>query len=108
MYEHTTRPLVDYVLDGYNATVFAYGVRHARCVPRPPGARKVAAHAGHGPPDPQTHTTQATGAGKTHTMLGYTNDAGVMVLTMKELFQCIEQHRATREIKVRLFCVKPP
>lgn len=44
---------------------------------------------------------QATGAGKTHTMLGYAEDVGVMVLTMRELFERIEQFRNTREIKVR-------
>jgi len=44
---------------------------------------------------------QATGAGKTHTMLGYAEDVGVMVLTMRELFERIDQFRNTREIKVR-------
>jgi len=27
VYQGTTQPLIDFVLDGYNATVFAYGVR---------------------------------------------------------------------------------
>ncbi|KAK3914224.1 Kinesin-like protein KIF19 [Frankliniella fusca] len=58
VYASTTRPLVDAVLRGYNATVFAYG---------------------------------ATGAGKTHTMVGPedTTDPsqqGVMVRALNELF----------------------
>ena len=35
-------------------------------------------------------------------MLGYAGEAGVMVWTMKELFDRIEQFRATREIKVTI------
>lgn len=27
VYEHTSRPLLDGIFDGFNATVFAYGVR---------------------------------------------------------------------------------
>lgn len=58
MYAATTRPLVEAVLRGYSATVFAYG---------------------------------ATGAGKTHTMVGPEDAAdpsqqGVMVRALNELF----------------------
>ena len=62
VYAATTRPLVDAVLRGYNATVFAYG---------------------------------ATGAGKTHTMVGPgggeageddPRQQGVMVRALNELF----------------------
>ncbi|XP_026294132.1 kinesin-like protein KIF19 [Frankliniella occidentalis] len=58
VYASTTRPLVDAVLRGYNATVFAYG---------------------------------ATGAGKTHTMVGPEeaddpSQQGVMVRALNELF----------------------
>lgn len=28
VHEHTSRPLLDGIFDGYNATVFAYGVSH--------------------------------------------------------------------------------
>ncbi|GIQ84752.1 kinesin-like protein [Kipferlia bialata] len=50
----TALPLVGFVLEGYNATMFAYG---------------------------------ATGAGKTHTMLGHDDSGqGIMMLTLTELF----------------------
>ncbi|CAJ0964761.1 unnamed protein product [Ranitomeya imitator] len=57
VFEHTTKQILDGVLNGYNCSVFAYG---------------------------------ATGAGKTHTMLGSEADPGVMYLTMIELYQRIE------------------
>ncbi|KAG8042166.1 hypothetical protein G9C98_000157 [Cotesia typhae] len=47
VYEGTTKSLVQDIIDGYNATVFAYG---------------------------------ATGAGKTHTMVGSAEEPGVMVI----------------------------
>lgn len=50
MFEGTTKHLIDGVLEGMNATTFAYG---------------------------------ATGAGKTHTMLGTVAEPGVMVLTIQ-------------------------
>lgn len=53
VYAETVKGLVDGVLDGYNASVFAYG---------------------------------ATGAGKTHTMLGSLESPGVMVNTLHDLF----------------------
>ncbi|KAJ1553233.1 Kinesin-like protein kif19, partial [Cladochytrium tenue] len=56
VFRRSTQFLVDYVLDGFNATVFAYG---------------------------------ATGAGKTHTMLGTDRDPGVMALTLAHLFEQI-------------------
>lgn len=58
VYENTTKPLLDSILDGYNATVFAYG---------------------------------ATGCGKTHTILGSPLDPGVIFLTLKELYERIDQ-----------------
>ena len=63
MYHNTTQPLLDSVLDGYNATVFAYG---------------------------------ATGCGKTHTILGTPEDPGVIFLTMKELYNRIEELKDTK------------
>ena len=53
VYQATAGRLIARVLDGYNATVFAYG---------------------------------ATGAGKTHTMIGTAGQPGVMVATMHDLF----------------------
>eukprot|EP00127_Corallochytrium_limacisporum_P004776 Clim_evm2s175 gene=Clim_evmTU2s175 len=69
VFEGTTKPLIDNVLNGYNATVFAYG---------------------------------ATGAGKTHTMLGYNDDPGVMVQTMKALFERIEDEKENWVVDVKL------
>ncbi|CAE8649239.1 unnamed protein product, partial [Polarella glacialis] len=54
VYERTTRFLIGSVLQGFNATVFAYG---------------------------------ATSAGKTHTMLGYAGEPGIMMLTLQDLFE---------------------
>ncbi|XP_030015712.1 kinesin-like protein KIF18A [Sphaeramia orbicularis] len=42
----------------------------------------------------------ATGAGKTHTMLGSQNDPGVMYRTMKELFQRMEDVKEEKEFAV--------
>ncbi|XP_046827223.1 kinesin-like protein KIF19 isoform X2 [Vespa crabro] len=53
VYEGTTKNLVQDVLNGYNATVFAYG---------------------------------ATGAGKTHTMVGTSSDPGIMVRALNDIF----------------------
>lgn len=69
VYRNTTQPLLDSVLDGYNATVFAYG---------------------------------ATGCGKTHTILGTPEDPGVIFLTMKELYNRIEELKDTKIIDVSL------
>ncbi|XP_028408908.1 kinesin-like protein KIF18A [Dendronephthya gigantea] len=69
IFQHTTRSIVDGVLQGYNCTVFAYG---------------------------------ATGAGKTHTMLGNDKTPGVMLLTMIDLYKRIEEmkHEKTCEVAV--------
>ena len=47
VYQHTAKPLIPHVVDGYNATVFAYG---------------------------------ATGAGKTHTMIGHSSHGSYSIL----------------------------
>lgn len=66
---NTTRPLLNSILDGFNATVFAYG---------------------------------ATGCGKTHTILGPSLDPGIIFLTMKELYQKIEEIKDHKSIDVSL------
>ncbi|XP_066588889.1 kinesin-like protein KIF19 [Prorops nasuta] len=53
VYEGTTKSLVQDILNGYNATVFAYG---------------------------------ATGAGKTHTMVGTSSEPGIMVRALDDIF----------------------
>ncbi|CAB4045030.1 kinesin KIF18A, partial [Paramuricea clavata] len=69
IFHHTTKTIIDGVLNGYNCTVFAYG---------------------------------ATGAGKTHTMLGNDKMPGVMFLTVMDLFKRIEEmkHEKTCEVAV--------
>ncbi|XP_073512527.1 kinesin-like protein KIF18B [Phyllobates terribilis] len=67
VFEHTTKQILDGVLNGYNCSVFAYG---------------------------------ATGAGKTHTMLGSEADPGVMYLTMIELYQRIEAVKEEKSCEV--------
>ncbi|GAB6027256.1 Kinesin-like protein kif19 [Chamberlinius hualienensis] len=67
VYRQTTQPLVDMVMNGFNATVFAYG---------------------------------ATGAGKTHTMVGTDNDPGVMVRSLGELFRRVQE--TSNEISYRV------
>ncbi|WVF71453.1 hypothetical protein IAT40_006257 [Kwoniella sp. CBS 6097] len=57
VFERTAKPLLPGVLDGYNATVFAYG---------------------------------ATGCGKTHTISGTEEQPGIIVRTMRELFDLVE------------------
>ncbi|KAG7193411.1 kinesin-like protein Klp5 [Scheffersomyces spartinae] len=69
VYNATTRPLLDSILEGFNATVFAYG---------------------------------ATGCGKTHTILGTENDPGIIFLTMKELYERIDELRNDRVFEVTL------
>lgn len=69
VYSNTTRPLLDSVLDGYNATVFAYG---------------------------------ATGCGKTHTITGTQKSPGIIFLTMKELFERIDELKDIKNVELSL------
>ena len=67
IFDHTTKTIIDGVLNGYNCTVFAYG---------------------------------ATGAGKTHTMLGNDKTPGVMFLTMMDLYKRIDEMKDERTCEV--------
>ncbi|GAM24679.1 hypothetical protein SAMD00019534_078540 [Acytostelium subglobosum LB1] len=71
VYENTTRDVITSIMNGYNATVFAYG---------------------------------ATGAGKTHTMIGNERSGpGVMVLTMRDLFEALDkQASGTKKYKISM------
>lgn len=69
VYEISTQHLVDGVMDGENATVFAYG---------------------------------ATGTGKTHTMIGYPGDPGIMVLTLIDLFRHMETRKMDSRFTVKM------
>eukprot|EP00271_Cylindrocystis_brebissonii_P007421 TRINITY_DN20949_c0_g1_i1.p1 TRINITY_DN20949_c0_g1~~TRINITY_DN20949_c0_g1_i1.p1 ORF type:complete len:764 (-),score=127.23 TRINITY_DN20949_c0_g1_i1:1400-3691(-) len=44
----------------------------------------------------------ATGAGKTHTMLGTTSDPGVMLLALRDLFLKLKTKQSTDNVEVRL------
>lgn len=68
VYENTTRFLIGSVLQGFNATVFAYG---------------------------------ATGAGKTHTMLGRPDEPGIMMLTLLDLFSEVASQKEARHFEVK-------
>ncbi|KAE9044649.1 hypothetical protein PR002_g2668 [Phytophthora rubi] len=61
VYQHTTKFLIHGVLNGFNATVFAYG---------------------------------CTGAGKTYTMFGTSEEPGIMARTLEDLFRNIERVHA--------------
>lgn len=68
IFNHTTKTIIDGVLNGYNCTVFAYG---------------------------------ATGAGKTHTMLGNgVQMPGVMFLTMMDLYNRIGEMEKEKTCEV--------
>lgn len=67
VFEKSVKFATDGVLDGFNATVFAYG---------------------------------ATGAGKTHTMLGTEDNYGIMGFTFQELFKKIEEQRKSKDFKI--------
>ena len=86
VYEATSKPLLQSVLDGFNATVFAYGVSIYWTVS-------------------QVHTglkgdIQATGCGKTHTISGTSEQPGVIYLTMADLFQLIEDRQEEYSFEV--------
>ena len=72
IFNNTTKFLVDKVINGFNATVFAYGV---------------------------------TGAGKTYTMLGNDENPGIMVWTLKELYQSINGYK-NRDYLIKLWYVE--
>ncbi|XP_020708233.2 kinesin-like protein KIF19 isoform X2 [Athalia rosae] len=69
VYGGTTRSLVQDVLNGYNATVFAYG---------------------------------ATGAGKTHTMVGSSSEPGTMVRALNDVFLAARELPANVEFTVTM------
>ena len=68
VYQKTAHGLVSGILDGYNASVFAYG---------------------------------ATGAGKTHTMLGSLDQPGVMVNTLHDMFMRMQTDEMFRDKKFK-------
>lgn len=77
VYGATAKPLLNGLLDGYNATVFAYGVCYSTLFNAVPLLIDL----------------QATGCGKTHTISGTEADPGIIYLTMADLFQRIEDRK---------------
>ncbi|CDR88661.1 related to kinesin [Sporisorium scitamineum] len=69
VFQETCKPLLGGILNGYNASVFAYG---------------------------------ATGCGKTHTISGTPQDPGLIFLTMKELYNRIQDARDDSDVQIRL------
>jgi len=61
VYSNTCKHLIDPLLQGFNATVFAYG----------------------------TTVTFIQGSGKTYTMVGVHEKPGIMVLTIQDIFNAI-------------------
>ena len=84
MFERTAKPLLDGVLDGYNATVFAYGVSTRLYV------------------NSSLNHVQATGCGKTYTISGTPEDPGVTMRIMGELFGRIEDSREQFDTNIEL------
>eukprot|EP00931_Biecheleriopsis_adriatica_P101901 TRINITY_DN76950_c0_g1_i1.p1 TRINITY_DN76950_c0_g1~~TRINITY_DN76950_c0_g1_i1.p1 ORF type:complete len:965 (+),score=229.25 TRINITY_DN76950_c0_g1_i1:204-3098(+) len=68
VYARTTRFLISSVIQGFNATVFAYG---------------------------------ATSAGKTHTMLGYPGEPGIMLLTLQDLFHEVGNQKGEHHFEIK-------
>lgn len=83
VYRATTRGLIEGLISGYNATVFAYG---------PTGSSPVAASF-------RLRWSLAvsrvcvcvSGCGKTYTMLGTDKEPGIYVRTLNDLFHAIEE-----------------
>lgn len=67
VYEQTAKIVIPSVVNGYNATVFAYG---------------------------------ATGAGKTHTMVGTGQEPGIMARTLNDIF--LEMDRTSEDMKYKV------
>ena len=65
IYKNTTSNLIKKVVDGFNATIFAYG---------------------------------ATGSGKTYTMVGNSDNCGIMIRTIKDLFSIVNKDKEKKYI----------
>ena len=68
IYENTTKNLLLGIIEGFNATVFAYG---------------------------------ATGSGKTYTMLGTSNEKGIMTRSISDLFILLNSYK-NKEFKMKV------
>ena len=87
VFRDTALPLLEGVLDGYNATVFAYGVSRLS-------------------PTCSSPNIQATGCGKTHTISGTQEDPGITVRIMERLFEMIEETKEEYETHIDVTMVE--
>lgn len=78
VHAHTTAPLVDFVVKGFNATVFAYG---------PTGAFDLHLV--------QNESRGRLGSGKTYTMVGTRENPGLMTLLTRSLYDKINPNEYT-------------
>ena len=85
VFHATSQPLLKGLFDGYNATVFAYGVSCLLLL-------LLLAH--------YSPRGQATGCGKTHTISGTEADPGIIYLTMADLFQRIQDRKDEWNVQV--------
>ena len=91
VFSATAKTLISSVLEGYNATVFAYGAT---------GEQRIALN-------PLTElrigvSSANVGAGKTYTMLGTENNPGIMYRTLHDLFVEIRKFQGKREYHVTM------
>jgi centromeric protein E len=70
VYESSTKPLIQPVIDGFSCTIFAYG---------------------------------QTASGKTHTMRGTTEEPGIVVHAVKDLFESVKKSEKEHN---REFCIR--
>lgn len=79
VYEHSGLPLLDTVLQGYNATLFAYGATGCGAFLTANGLHKTL-----------PSNSNCANLGKTHTIVGTPNDPGIIYLAMRDLFAKLE------------------
>ncbi len=82
VYNGSAREMIQTVLNGFNSTVFAYGVSFANF------SSNCALN----------DHLKATGCGKTHTISGSPEHPGIVFLLMKDLFDYIDKHREDETI----------
>ncbi|XP_072501690.1 kinesin-like protein KIF19 [Notamacropus eugenii] len=124
IYEATTKNLIEGIISGYNATVFAYGPtgeltvsplislvlsRTQRaslvCPPDPPTWKLVNSHKQEVYRTTPLHYPRndlAKCCGKTYTMLGTDKDPGIYIWTLNDLFCAIEETNNDVEYEVSM------
>lgn len=98
MYRATTKGLIEGLISGYNATVFAYGPTGVYPLTHTPSHTLVQTHSTYEKHE-REHRRKPTvllnpppaGCGKTYTMLGTDKEPGIYVRTLNDLFRAIEE-----------------